>query len=617
GFGLAYAISQRRTAAARERASFVEAARQEAGASWQAFLAGRNAPRAGAEHDASLGLALDAMQAATRVVTLVPEDPAAREHAFETSVALGEVAEAEEQWGLACSAFEKALDLGVDEDRAAAALAEAERGRTRVLDNQRASIERLLTRARSGELAAIAGAYEDALFEIVGYREAQTVELLVEALLEATSIIERASQDLHVEAARHLARARGDDEEELALRMLEALEKSHAGEDHDGEELLLAAHGHFEESYVRSLSEDAAARHFLPDGRGHIASAQTHALDPGGALLVRLCSDVLGRLPMSHAELEGAIEPLGRYMRVEEDPHRGIVAGRALCLIGSDAALRHVFARGRQLGEKSVYWRQVSRHVGRARARAATFEAVTAADFLDRGILAHEDRAYDEAIVDFTRALEIDPGSSDAYRRRGNSLKKLERWDDAIADLDQSITFAPTNADAYITRGSVYEKRDLAGDMERALEDYLRATEVAPRYSRAWKNLADGYREAEQPTLALETYAKALRIEPRYARAWYKRGELHTDLGQFHEALADLDRAVFVDPDMPNAWDARAVVKRELGDWFGALEDHARAVALEPKEAEWWESRAETRARSGDPAGAEADLDRARELGSE
>ncbi|MFF4291651.1 tetratricopeptide repeat protein, partial [Streptomyces sp. NPDC001633] len=49
----------------------------------------------------------------------------------------------------------------------------------------------------------------------------------------------------------------------------------------------------------------------------------------------------------------------------------------------------------------------------------------------------------EEALADYDRALELDPGYAYAYASRGVSLSNLGRHEEGLADLDRALALQP------------------------------------------------------------------------------------------------------------------------------------------------------------------------------
>ena len=71
------------------------------------------------------------------------------------------------------------------------------------------------------------------------------------------------------------------------------------------------------------------------------------------------------------------------------------------------------------------------------------------------GVDKYEQGDYQGAIADYTKALEINPESANAYYNRGNAKNKLGDHQGAIADYTKALEIDPQNGIAYLNRGVV------------------------------------------------------------------------------------------------------------------------------------------------------------------
>src|ERR1700749_1433018 len=93
---------------------------------------------------------------------------------------------------------------------------------------------------------------------------------------------------------------------------------------------------------------------------------------------------------------------------------------------------------------------------------------------------------FDEALADFTKALNLDSAYADAYNYRG--LVKCHFFDyyKAIMDFDKAIFFNPKEAANYNNRGAVFEEINM---LEAAIKDYRKAVTLSPHIKRYTENL--------------------------------------------------------------------------------------------------------------------------------
>lgn len=72
------------------------------------------------------------------------------------------------------------------------------------------------------------------------------------------------------------------------------------------------------------------------------------------------------------------------------------------------------------------------------------------------GVQLLEEGRYDEAIVEFNRAIELAPKLAMAYTNRGSAYINKGELDKAIADCDKAIDLDPKLAEAYSNRAYAY-----------------------------------------------------------------------------------------------------------------------------------------------------------------
>ena len=120
----------------------------------------------------------------------------------------------------------------------------------------------------------------------------------------------------------------------------------------------------------------------------------------------------------------------------------------------------------------------------------AMVDANYARYWLGRGWVDLDCSEYEQAIKDFTSAIEIDAGLAQAWSGRGVARWHVDDLPQAFADLTRAIELDPNVA-------SVWESRGMAqmgeGDLDRAIADFSRALEINPEDTWAQSELAATY----------------------------------------------------------------------------------------------------------------------------
>ena len=127
--------------------------------------------------------------------------------------------------------------------------------------------------------------------------------------------------------------------------------------------------------------------------------------------------------------------------------------------------------------------------------------------YLDRGNVYLDEKEYDKAIVEYTRAIELNPGLAEAYNNRAYaSYSKYDGTGNPLADLNRALELRPEFPHAYNTRGCVY----LAGGQpDKAIADFNRAIQLQPDYPRAYRNRANAQLRKGHIGLAIADFERA------------------------------------------------------------------------------------------------------------
>jgi len=85
----------------------------------------------------------------------------------------------------------------------------------------------------------------------------------------------------------------------------------------------------------------------------------------------------------------------------------------------------------------------------------------------------------------------------------------LKKYDEAIADFSQAIQIESKSDLAYYNRGNVYSD---IGQYEKAVEDYNHALEINPQYAKAYYKRGDAYYHLSQYEISMKDFEQALAL---------------------------------------------------------------------------------------------------------
>jgi tetratricopeptide (TPR) repeat protein len=74
---------------------------------------------------------------------------------------------------------------------------------------------------------------------------------------------------------------------------------------------------------------------------------------------------------------------------------------------------------------------------------------------------------YEDAIVQFSNAIELDPSDPEFYNTRGQTYEKLLKYPEAKSDFEKALVFSPKDLDILVSLGAIANK---TGNYKEALK---------------------------------------------------------------------------------------------------------------------------------------------------
>ncbi|MET8346529.1 tetratricopeptide repeat protein, partial [Streptomyces microflavus] len=190
---------------------------------------------------------------------------------------------------------------------------------------------------------------------------------------------------------------------------------------------------------------------------------------------------------------------------------------------------------------------------------------------------------FDEAVIDCTAAIEIDPQNAVGFRVRGEAHFMADRFDEAVRDLNASLELDPQDAETYWIRGRTYRWTDR---FDEAFADLTRAHELDPFLAGPLASRGVAYLATERFDEALIDLTAAIELGSQDAQTFWYRGRAYLAADRWDEAIADLTRAHELDPTLAAPLSSRGLARICAGQFDEALIDLTAAIELESQDAE-------------------------------
>ena len=218
---------------------------------------------------------------------------------------------------------------------------------------------------------------------------------------------------------------------------------------------------------------------------------------------------------------------------------------------------------------------------------AAAYDAYLRGVAIERN--AYNTPAFEQAMLAYNRAVELDPKFSLAWARLAvlrsflffNGLDLKTNSAAAVKDdVDKLLALAPDAGESWVAQGA-YRYRVLR-DFKGAVEAYEKARQKLPNNSFLLQNLAFVLRRLSRWEDSERAFQSAVEIDPRDVSLLTNIGsQFYNYLRRFDDALRVFDRALEISPDSGAAHVGKAAVLQDLGRIAEARQELARVSSAE------------------------------------
>lgn len=181
--------------------------------------------------------------------------------------------------------------------------------------------------------------------------------------------------------------------------------------------------------------------------------------------------------------------------------------------------------------------------------RAMEIDGGVAAAYLGRGAALADQQSLDAAEQDFRHAARLDPRDPDTHLALVSFLTLRRKYADALKAAVDAMRQHPDKAELYVRAGNI---RYFAKDTVRAERNFRYALRQDPKSATANNGIGLCHFARREYPQALERFSRAIALEPTSDRWLRNRAAAYVNMGDFANAAADYRNALYVntDPDM-------------------------------------------------------------------
>ena len=248
-------------------------------------------------------------------------------------------------------------------------------------------------------------------------------------------------------------------------------------------------------------------------------------------------------------------------------------------------------------------------------------------------------KQYDNAIKDFSRAININPKFVDALINRGGTYADLGRFNDALGDFNDALKYEKKDAGLYNKRGEIFLENNL---YDQAIKDFSSAIVLNPMFSDAFLNRGRAYSEKGMPEEAMNDFNQAIKADSDHAdihlfdraappiqedkeskadrgeaESLNQQGVANMEKELYDEAIKNFTQAIELQTTFADAYINRGRIYTMQKEINQAVADFNQAVMFDPLNAEIYYWRSQAWKEKGDDYNVTEDLKLACEMGHE
>jgi tetratricopeptide (TPR) repeat protein len=185
----------------------------------------------------------------------------------------------------------------------------------------------------------------------------------------------------------------------------------------------------------------------------------------------------------------------------------------------------------------------------------------------------------EDAIIEYRKALSLDPAHAGVNYNMGTTLLKMGRMDAALSYFQKTLKLNPQHADALSNMGYIVMCR---GHMHEAIQQFEAALAINPTVFDARMNMGVALMRIGKSEQALAQFRAALELNPSSAKAHVNMGKLFKQTGQASEAIEQYYQALEIDPELSAVHYNLGKSLRDQGFLEKAVEHYRKALAIQP-----------------------------------
>jgi tetratricopeptide (TPR) repeat protein len=188
------------------------------------------------------------------------------------------------------------------------------------------------------------------------------------------------------------------------------------------------------------------------------------------------------------------------------------------------------------------------------------------------------------AQADCAKAIDLANAGAEGHVCIGTLLRGTGENEKAVVEFQRALQLDPTAEDGYVGMAQAYTALNKLDDAEKT---YQRFIELRPQYYRGYNMLAGFYLQQAQYEKAAQIYQQAIRLAPENSQLYYNLGGTYLFLGRDNDAISALQQSIKIRPTA-NAYSNLGTALFRVRRFADAASNYREAVKLEDHTYQLW-----------------------------
>ena len=200
--------------------------------------------------------------------------------------------------------------------------------------------------------------------------------------------------------------------------------------------------------------------------------------------------------------------------------------------------------------------------------------------YFDSGISFYRKKEFQNAIIAFKKAIQLNPKFDEAYYGLGDSYIGIEEFQNAIKAFKKVIQLNPENNNAYNNLGNSYRR---IRDFQNAITAFKKAIKLNPENDQAYYNLGLSYGSIEEFQNAIMAFKTAIDLNPKNYEDYIFLGLSYIGKVEFQNAITTYKKAIQLNPKSYEAYNYLGFSYLKSGKFQNAITAFKKAIQLNPE----------------------------------